>query len=33
MSPYDYAVKDAINKLKKKIKREKYLIEKLNNRY
>jgi len=33
VSPYEYAVEDALNELKKKIKRKKNLIEKLNNRY
>lgn len=33
MSPYDYAVEDALNELKKKIRRKANLIEKLNRRF
>jgi len=33
MSPYDYAVEDAINELKKKLRRKANLIEKLNKRF
>ncbi len=33
VSPYDYAVADALNELKKKLRRKKNLLEKLNKRY
>ena len=33
MTPYDYAVEDALNQLKKKLKRKTNLIEKLNRRF
>jgi glutamate dehydrogenase (NAD(P)+) len=33
VTPYDYAVADALNELKKKLRRKKNLVEKLNKRY